>query len=66
VKSQFKFTLFFNSQITLIMRLTTNIKYPLTKEEIMRYSLLASAKSDVGIRNPAVIIATCTRRERVF
>ncbi len=48
------------------MRLTTNIKYPLTKEEIMRYSLLASAKSDVGIRNPAVIIATCTRRERVF
>ncbi len=27
-------------------------KYPLTKEEIMRYSLFASVKSDVGRDNP--------------
>ncbi|WP_334471096.1 hypothetical protein [Arsenophonus sp. PmNCSU2021_1] len=36
------------------------------KEKIMRYSLFTSDKSDVGIGNPDVIIATCTRRERVF
>ncbi|MDR5611334.1 MULTISPECIES: hypothetical protein [unclassified Arsenophonus] len=38
----------------------------LTKEEIMRYSLSASEKSDVEIDLSPDTTATCTRRKRVF